>query len=183
MTRSSVYYIFQKKVLDSETYAGYKIKYEEVCRGTRLVGNGLTITQALDDVPTASITIPIEDLPKDDKGIPVTNLNNYRVLISVMVNNKRKYGMACVVESIEVNYEDEIATLSLVHRMAEMKQWLMPINLIVKNMPLGHCVENVAKLSFPDDYVKNEQVLRQIGYLTNLTVNKRLPNSTNRHSH
>ena len=175
MTRSSVYYIFQKKVLDSETYAGYKIKYEEVCRGTRLVGNGLTITQALDDVPTASITIPIEDLPKDDKGIPVTNLNNYRVLLSVMVNNKRKYGMACIVESIEVNYEDEIATLSLAHRMAEMKQWLMPINLVVKNMPLGHCVENVAKLSFPDDYVKNEQVLRQIGYLTNLTVNKDYP--------
>lgn len=171
--RNSLYYIFQKKVLGSQSDTnGYKVTYEEVSRDTRTLGE-LSIKQMLDDVPSVTMTIPIDALPKDEKGIPVTNLNNYRVLVYVMTNGVRKYGLACIVDTIEVNYETGEVKLELLHRMAEMKQWLMPANLVVKSMPLGHCVENVAKLGFPDDYVKDEEVLKQINYITNLTEDDR----------
>lgn len=172
--RNTLYYIFQKKVLNSETYAGYKLNYEEVSRDTRTVGT-VQIKQGIDSVPSVTMSIPIDALPKNDKGLPVTNLNNYRVLLRIMEQGKPKYGLACIVDNINIHYETGVVDLAMSHRMAEMRQWLMPANLVVKKMTLGHCVENVAKLSFPDDFVKNEQVLRQIDYITNLTVDKDYP--------
>ena len=166
--RNTLYYIFQKRVLNSQTYAGYKVEYEEVSRDTRTVGT-VQIKQMIDSVPTVTMSIPIDALPKNDKGLPVTNLNNYRVLLRIMSQGEVKYGLACIVDAISVHYNTGVVDLSLSHRMAEMRQWLVPANLVVKNMTLGHCVENVVKLGFPDDYVKSEQVLRQIGYITNLT--------------
>ncbi len=172
--RNTLYYIFQKKVLNSETYAGYKLNYEEVSRDTRTVGT-VQIKQGIDSVPSVTMSIPIDALPKNDKGLPVTNLNNYRVLLRIMVQGKPKYGLACIVDNINIHYDTGVVDLAMSHRMAEMRQWLMPANLVVKKMTLGHCVENVAKLSFPDDFVKNEQVLRQIDYITNLTVDRDYP--------
>ena len=143
--RNTLYYIFQKKVLSSETYAGYKLNYEEVSRDTRTVGT-VQIKQGIDSVPSVTMSIPIDALPKNDKGLPVTNLNNYRVLLRIMEQGKPKYGLACIVDSINVHYDTGIVDLAMSHRMAEMRQWLMPANLVVKKMTLGHCVENVAKV-------------------------------------
>lgn len=154
--RNSIYYIFQKKVLNSTT--NYQTTYVEMGRDTRTIGN-ITIQQGLDSVPTVEMTIPLEALPE-------SNLNNYRVLISIYSGGERKYGLACVVDNLKISYANETAELSLSHRMSEMRNWLMPANLAIKNMPLGYCVENVCKLGFPDDYVKEEDVLTQIKYLT-----------------
>lgn len=160
--RNSIYYIFQKKVLN--TTQNYQTKYEEMGRDTRTIGN-FTITQGLDAIPTVSMSIPIDALPE-------TNLNNYRVLVSVYSGGERKYGLACVVDKIDIDYKTGVVQLNLSHRMSEMRNWLMPANLAIKNMPLGYCVENVCKLGFPDDYVNDEQVLTQIKYLTNVSVQK-----------
>ncbi|MEE0060382.1 MAG: hypothetical protein UE295_06100, partial [Acutalibacteraceae bacterium] len=154
--RTSIYYIFQKKVLNSTT--NYQTTYVEMGRDTRTLG-AFTITQGIDKVPTVEMTIPLE-------AIPESNLNNYRVLISIFDKGVRKYGLACVVDSVEIDYATESAHLQLSHRMSEMRNWLMPANLAIKNMPLGYCVENVCKLGFPDDYVKEEEVLTQIKYQT-----------------
>ena len=165
--RTTLYYIWQKKVLASGSATnGYKFDYEEVHRDTRTLGE-VSIHQMLDDVPTVSMAIPIDALPKKENGLPVINLNGYRLLLSIMENGSRKYGLALIVDDVQIDYATGVVTLSLVHRMAEMKQWVMPANLVVKEMPLGHCIENVAKLGFPDDYVRDEQVLQDINYIAN----------------
>lgn len=148
----------------SKTTENYTTTYEEKSRDTRLLGS-ITITQGLDIVPTVSMKIPIDSLPMEN-GLIVKNYSNYRVLIQITEDNKPKYGFACIVDSISLDYAEMTAELNLSHRMAEMRDWLMPANLSIKNMLLGYCVENVCRLGFPDDYVKDDQVLIDINYLS-----------------
>lgn len=170
--RRTLYYIFQKKIMGSEQSQGYKVTYEEVSRDTRTLGT-FQIRQQIDTVPTVTMSIPIDALPVDEQGLPETNLNNYRVLVRVTEDNAIKYGLACIVDTIHINYDTGVVDLTMSHRMAEMRQWVMPRNLVVKDMPFGHCAENVVKLGFPDDYVNSEEVLKAINYISFVTSKER----------
>ena len=105
--RSTIYYEF------------WKIKgYTEslVHTGTRTVGSNNTITTGVDTVPTATITIPMEDLPAEEiKDGKEPNLSLYKIKVFYQADGITKYTFVGTVDSLSLDYAHYTCTINLSH--------------------------------------------------------------------
>lgn len=127
------------------------IYYEflEIGQGTQLRGTGTrvvgetTITTGVDMVPTMTLTIPLEDLPESvvfEQGEP--NLALYILRVYIHTNGVVKYKFIGTIDTMSIDYANYAITFNLSHRIARMREWLMPTGFVCKNMPLGHLIGN-----------------------------------------
>lgn len=128
--RQTILYEFYK-LGDGEEFQG---------SGSRILG-GTSITAAIDSVPTMNITIPLEDLPESvvmTNGEP--NLALYLIKVYVQTEGIIKYKFVGTIDSMSIDYANYTISLSLSHRVARMREWLMPAGFACKNMELGHLI-------------------------------------------
>lgn len=130
--RSTIYYEF------------WKIKgYTEslVHTGTRTVGSNNTITTGVDSVPTATITIPMEDLPAEEiKDGKEPNLSLYKIKVFYQSDGITKYIFVGTVDSLDLDYAHYTCTINLSHYASRMREWVMPTGYTVKETSLEHVI-------------------------------------------
>lgn len=123
-------------------YEFYKIGEQEalVGMGTRTLGN-TSITTGIDTVPTMTLTIPLEDLPEEVvvlDGEP--NLALYLIKVYIHTEGKLKYKFIGTIDNMDIDYANYNISFNLSHRVARMREWLMPSGFVCKNMPLSHLI-------------------------------------------
>lgn len=101
-------------------------------RGNKFLDT-ITINHSIDTVPTMSIRVPMSEIPQ--------NYHLNRCEVKVFIGNK--YVFYGIVDSYEVDYEKYSTTLNLSHIVAKHRKDFMPVNLIVKNMPLKNLYDNM----------------------------------------
>lgn len=87
----------------------------------------ISLKTEIDTVPTMTLTIPLEEMPSD---MAKWNTMQIKVFLS------QKYVFWGIIDSFEIDYAHYSVSLSLSHIVAEHRTQFMPVNLIVKNMPL-----------------------------------------------
>lgn len=108
--------------------------------GTRIVGTN-TITTGIDTIPTATLSVPLEDLPADEiKDGKEPNMALYIVKIFYQVDDIVKYTFIGTVDTLEIDYANYTATLNLSHRVARMREWVMPTGYVVKDADLSYVI-------------------------------------------
>lgn len=144
--RNTIYYEFWK-----ETSNGPEFRMT----GTRVLGNN-TITTGVDVVPTATLTIPLEDLPSEimdevsDGRVAEPRLNIYTIKIFYQVGGVLKYRFIGVVDKMNIDYANYLVTFNLSHRVARMREWLMPANYTIKNTKISHALgRDGAAIGYP----------------------------------
>ena len=129
--RKTIYYEFWKINGSGEQF---------VSTGTRILGNN-SITTGIDTIPTATLTIPMEDLPAEEiKDGKEPNMALYIVKIFYHVDDIVKYTFIGTVDSLEINYAQYTATMNLSHRVARMREWVMPVGYSVKQGSLAYII-------------------------------------------
>lgn len=123
-------------------YEFYKMGEQEalVGMGTRTLSD-TSITTGIDTIPTMNLTIPLEDLPEEvvvKDGEP--NLALYLVKVYIHTEGKLKYKFIGTIDNMNIDYANYAITFSLSHRVARMREWLMPAGFVCKDMPLGHLI-------------------------------------------
>ena len=122
--RTSIYYEFWKD--------GAYIK-----TGFKTLDN-ISITTGIDTVPTMSLAIPITELPTKTTtesaltGLE-TNFSRYEIHVYIQTGGVTKYVFFGIVDKMELNFEHFSANFQLSHRIARMREWIMPVNYTVKN--------------------------------------------------
>lgn len=130
--RKTIYYEFWK-------IKGYTDSL--VHTGTRTVGSNNTITTGVDTVPTATITIPMEDLPAEEiKDGKEPNLSLYKIKIFYQADGIQKYVFVGTVDSLSLDYAHYTCTINLSHNVSRMREWVMPTGYTVKETTLSHVV-------------------------------------------
>lgn len=149
--RKTIYYEFWKlKRPDGDSYS---VREEFVSTGTKVIGSN-SITTGIDTIPTATLTIPLSELPAETtEGGTQPNLALYIVKIFYMTNelglsktptglvdngSEAKYVFIGTVDSLQIDYANYSVTLNLSHRVARMREWVMPTGYTVKNMAVKH---------------------------------------------
>lgn len=130
--RTTIYYEFYKIGDDTQLQG----------TGTRVLGN-TSITTGVDTVPTMQITIPLEDLPAAvvfKNGEP--NLALYLLHVYIHTDGVVKYKFIGTIDNMSIDYANYNITLNLSHRVARMREWLMPSGFVCKNMPMRHLIGN-----------------------------------------
>lgn len=108
--------------------------------GTRIVGSN-SITTGVDTIPTATLSVPLEDLPADEiKDGKEPNMALYIVKIFYQVDDIVKYTFIGTVDQLEIDYANYTATLNLSHRVARMREWVMPTGYVVKDADLSYVI-------------------------------------------
>lgn len=128
--------------------------------GTRVLG-ATNITTGIDTVPTMTITIPLEDFPTDELANVAEGMyfeprmQRYVVVVHVQTsaNNRDlyndKYTFRGVIDSMVIDYANFAVQLNLSHQVARMREWAMPINYTVKDMPIDFLIsEKAAALGY-----------------------------------
>lgn len=129
--RKTIYYEFWKIAGSTQ---------ELKSTGTRIVDTN-TITTGIDTIPTATLSIPLEDLPAEEiANGKEPNLALYIVKVFYQVGDITKYTFIGTVDTLEIDYANYVAHLNLSHRVARMREWVMPSGYSVKKMPLSHLV-------------------------------------------
>lgn len=148
--RKTIYYEFWK--LDG---SGMQFKGT----GTRTVGNN-SITTGVDMIPTAELTIPLEDLPAEEVANgKEPNMALYIVKIFYNTGGVNKYTFIGTVDTLNIDYAHYTATMNLSHRVARMREWVMPSGYVVKNATLSHVVgPNGADLGYSSTMGPETQV-------------------------
>ena len=148
--RKTIYYEFWK--LDG---SGMQFKGT----GTRTVGAN-TITTGIDTIPTAELTIPLEDLPAEEiANGKEPNMALYIVKIFYNTGGVNKYTFIGTVDTLNIDYAHYTATMNLSHRVARMREWVMPSGYVVKNTTLEHVVgPNGADLGYSSTMGPDTQV-------------------------
>lgn len=153
--RKTIYYEFWKLDGSGMLFKG---------TGTRTVGTN-SITTGVDMIPTAELTIPLEDLPAEEVANgKEPNLAMYIVKIFYNTNGVNKYTFIGTVDTLNIDYAHYTVTMNLSHRVARMREWVMPSGYIVKNATLEHVVgANGADLGYsstmgPDTQVYDSRV-------------------------
>ena len=95
-------------------------------RGNKILEK-LSIDYDIDTVPTMTLRIPLAEMPKDRR---VWNTMQIKVFLG------QKYVFWGIIDSFEIDYANYAVSLALSHIVAEHRTQFMPVNLIVKNMPL-----------------------------------------------
>lgn len=96
-----------------------------ISRGNRFLET-TAIENEIDTVPTMSLTIPLVEMPTEE------NWNT----IQIKVYFGKKYIFWGIIDSFSIDYARFSVTLDLSHIIAEHRNYPMPVNLIVKTMPL-----------------------------------------------
>ena len=122
--RTSIYYEFWK----DGTY---------VKTGFKTLSN-ISITTGIDTVPTMTLHVPITELPNKTTSNSAltglgTNFSRYEIHVFIQVEGKTKYAFYGIVDKMELSFEGFAATFELSHRIARMREWIMPVNYTVKN--------------------------------------------------
>lgn len=128
--RTTIYYEFYKIGDDTQLQG----------TGTRVLGN-TSISTGIDTVPTMTITIPLEDLPEAvvfKDGEP--NLALYLLHVYIHTDGVVKYKFIGTIDNMSIDYANYNITLNLSHRVARMREWLMPAGFVCKNMPMSHLI-------------------------------------------
>lgn len=105
-----------------------------------------SFTTGIDTVPTLTIKIPLQDFPTDElakieEGAYFEpRMQRYLMVVHFQVGGEEKYTFRGVVDEMEIDYANYNATLNLSHEVARMREWAMPINYTVKDMPIDHLV-------------------------------------------
>ena len=114
--------------------------------GFKILGN-IQITTGIDTIPTMSLTIPIDQLPEASSDVQSgglvgleTNYSNYTIRVYIYEKGNLKYKFSGIVDKTELNYAQYTMTFSLSHIVARMRDWVMPSNYVVKNMPVEEVV-------------------------------------------
>lgn len=130
--------------------------------GMRVLGNN-TITTGVDVVPTATLTIPLEDLPSEimdevsDGRVAEPRLNNYTIKVFYQVGGRVKYRFIGIVDKMNIDYANYLVTFNLSHRVARMREWLMPANYTIKNTKISHALgRGGAAIGYPT-VIRNTQ--------------------------
>lgn len=127
--RKTIYYEFWKLDGSGMLFKG---------TGTRTVGAN-SITTGVDIIPTAELTIPLEDLPAEEiENGKEPNMALYIVKIFYNTGGINKYTFIGTVDTLNIDYAHYTATMNLSHRVARMREWVMPTGYIVKNATLSH---------------------------------------------
>lgn len=129
--QSTIYYEFWKD--GSYVKTGFKI-----------LGN-MSITTGIDTVPTMSINIPITELPTRTTDVSAlknleTNFSRYEIHVFIQTGGEMKYVFFGIVDKMELNFESFSAEFQLSHRIARMREWIMPVNYTVKNTDLDYAI-------------------------------------------
>ena len=122
--RTSIYYEFWKD--------GRYIK-----TGFKTLSN-ISITTGIDTVPTMSLEVPITELPAKSTTVSAltemeTNFSRYEIHVYVQTGGVTKYVFFGIVDKMELSFENYSASFQLSHRIARMREWVMPVNYTVKN--------------------------------------------------
>lgn len=107
-----------------------------VSTGFKTLGN-FEIQTGIDTVPTMSLTIPISELPKADVSTPLAGYEvkyaRYEIHVFIQTEGKTKYKFFGIVDNVEMDFANYSVTFNLSHRIARMREWIMPVNYAVKN--------------------------------------------------
>lgn len=87
----------------------------------------ISINYEIDTVPTMRLTIPLAEMPKNRAS---WNTMQIKVYLG------EKYVFWGIIDGFEIDYAHYSVSLALSHIVAEHRTQFMPVNLIVKNMPL-----------------------------------------------
>ena len=122
--RTSIYYEFWK----DGTY---------VKTGFKTLDN-ISITTGIDTVPTMTLDIPITELPGKTTSLSAlmgleTNFSRYEIHVFIQTDGVTKYAFYGIVDKMELDFENFKASFQLSHRIARMREWIMPVNYTVKN--------------------------------------------------
>lgn len=128
--RNSIYYEFWKD-------GNY------VSTGFKTLGN-FEIQTGIDTVPTMTLTIPISELPKADTSSPLTGFEvsyaRYEIHVFIQTEGKTKYKFFGIVDTAEMDFANYSITFNLSHRIARMREWIMPVNYTVKNTDFDYAI-------------------------------------------
>lgn len=95
-------------------------------RGNKFLDK-ISIDYEIDTVPTMRLTIPLAEMPKNRAS---WNTMQIKVFLG------DKYVFWGIIDGFEIDYAHYSVSLNLSHIVAEHRTQFMPVNLIVKNMPL-----------------------------------------------
>lgn len=123
-------------------YEFYKLGAQEELQGTgtRVLGT-TSITTGIDTIPTMTLTIPLEDLPEAvvmENGEP--NLALYLIKVYIHTDGIVKYKFIGTIDNMNIDYANYNISFNLSHRVARMREWVMPAGFVCKNMPMGHLI-------------------------------------------
>lgn len=113
--------------------------------GTRTLSD-VVIKTGIDSVPTLTMTIPLEDLPTDELDKAGSgqyyepHMQRYVIVVHIHSEGIEKYVFRGVVDKMDINYSRYNVSLSLSHEVARMREWSMPLNYTIKNMPLDFAI-------------------------------------------
>ena len=96
-----------------------------IARGNHFLEK-ISMTNSIDTVPTMKLKIPLAEMPKEP------NWNT----IQVKVYLDKKYIFWGIIDEFNIDFADYSVELDLSHIVAEHRTQYMPVNLIVKSMPL-----------------------------------------------
>lgn len=130
--------------------------------GTRVLGSTTLIT-GIDIIPTLTITIPLEDFPTDELANVAEGMyfeprmQRYIIVVHFQTSAGNrdvyhdKYTFRGVIDQMNIDYANYAVQLSLSHQVARMREWAMPVNYSIKNMPLDFALsEKGAALGYPN---------------------------------
>lgn len=129
--RTSLYYEFWKD--------GSYIK-----TGFKTLSN-ISINTGIDTVPTMTLNVPITELPKKTTNSSAltgleTNYSRYEIHVYIQTGGVTKYVFFGIVDKMELNFEHFSAEFQLSHRIARMREWIMPVNYTVKNTNFDYAI-------------------------------------------
>lgn len=115
--------------------------------GYRTLSN-IILKTGIDTIPTLSFTIPLEDLPTDELERAGSGeyyepkMQRYIVAVSIQSEGIRKYYFRGIIDNMNIDYANYSVALSLSHEVARMREWSMPVNYTIKNMPLDFAISD-----------------------------------------
>lgn len=135
--RKTIYYEFWKLENGQEGHLAGEVLQGT---GTRTIGSN-TITTGIDMIPTATLSIPLADLPTDLVANGVQpNLALYIIKIYYQFKGKIKYKFIGTIDTMNIDYANAKVELNLSHRVARMREWVMPTGYVVKDADLDYVI-------------------------------------------
>lgn len=102
-------------------------------RGNKFLDK-IKLETKIDTVPTMTLAIPLAEMPKNRAS---WNTMQIKVFLG------QKYVFWGIIDSFEIDYAHYSVKLKLSHIVAEHRNYFMPVNLIVKSMPLKNLYNNM----------------------------------------
>lgn len=150
------YNIVMNKLRTTVYYEFFTVDQLEVPTnsGTSVLSD-LVLKTGIDSVPTLSLTIPLENFPTDELDNVASGkyleprMQRYIIVVHIHREGIEKYVFRGVIDEMEIDYANYNVTLHLSHQVSRMREWAMPLNYTIKNMPLDFAIgENGSALGY-----------------------------------